>query len=144
MHSRHGSRLMRTGFISCQREARSSPQSCGAWRSLQAASSRCSPDLPSAGTTFRRASSGWLSQCPRDGRALYVEVGTGENSQRHGGTAVLPIGANGLPTQLPISVLDTPLIPHPELNLSIGSDPSVYAFVKWETHRNIYRIPLHN
>jgi len=26
----------------------------------------------------------------------------------------------------------------------MGPDPSVYAFVKWETHRNIYRIPLHN
>jgi DNA-binding winged helix-turn-helix (wHTH) protein/Tol biopolymer transport system component len=86
----------------------------------------------------------WPSQWSRDGKALYVEVGTGENSQRHGRTAVLPLGANGLPTQSAMSVLDTPLIPHPELNLSIGSDPSVYAFVKWETHRNIYRIPLHN
>jgi hypothetical protein len=86
----------------------------------------------------------WPSQWSRDGKALYVEVGTGENSQRHGRTAVLPLGANGLPTQSAMSVLDTPLIPHPEMNLSMGSDPSVYAFVKLETHRNIYRIPLHN
>ncbi len=43
-----------------------------------------------------------------------------------------------------MSVPDALLIPHSELNLSMGSDPSVYAFVKLETHRNIYRIPLHN
>jgi eukaryotic-like serine/threonine-protein kinase len=86
----------------------------------------------------------WPSQWSRDGNALYVEVGTGENSQRHGRTAALPIGADGLPTESAMSVPDTMLIPHPELDLSMGSDPSVYAFVKGETHRNIYRIPLHN
>jgi eukaryotic-like serine/threonine-protein kinase len=86
----------------------------------------------------------WPSQWSRDGKALYVEVGTGENSQRHGRTAVLPIGADGLPTESAMSVPDAELIPHPELNLSMGSDPSVYTFVKGETHRNIYRIPLHN
>jgi DNA-binding winged helix-turn-helix (wHTH) protein/Tol biopolymer transport system component len=86
----------------------------------------------------------WPSQWSRDGNALYVEVGTGENSQRHGRTAALPIGADGLPTASAMSVPDAALIPHPELNLSMGSDPSVYAFVKWETHRNIYRIPLHD
>jgi DNA-binding winged helix-turn-helix (wHTH) protein/Tol biopolymer transport system component len=86
----------------------------------------------------------WPSQWSRDGNALYVEVGTGENSQRHGRTAALPIGADGLPTESLTSVPDTMLIPHPELNLSMGSDPSVYAFVKWETHRNIYRVPLHD
>jgi hypothetical protein len=86
----------------------------------------------------------WPSQWSRDGHALYVEVGTGENSQRHGRTAALPIGADGLPTESAMSVPDATLIPHPELNLSMGSDPSVYAFVKWETRRNIYRIPLHD
>jgi DNA-binding winged helix-turn-helix (wHTH) protein/Tol biopolymer transport system component len=86
----------------------------------------------------------WPSQWSRDGRALYVEVGTGENSQRHGRTAVLPIGADGLPTESAMSVPAAMLIPHPELSVSMGSDPSVYAFVKWETHRNIYRIPLHD
>ena len=85
----------------------------------------------------------WPSQWSRDGKTLYVEVGTGENFQRHGRTAALPIGANGLPTEPAVSVPEPQLIPHPELNLSMGSDPSVYAFVKWETHRNIYRIPLH-
>jgi eukaryotic-like serine/threonine-protein kinase len=85
----------------------------------------------------------WPSQWSRDGKALYIEAGTGENSQRHGRTAVLPIGADGLPTESAMPVPDTLLIPHAQLNLSMGSDPSVYAFVKWETHRNIYRIPLH-
>ncbi len=86
----------------------------------------------------------WPSQWSRDGKALYVEVGTGENSQRHGRTAALPIGADGLPTASALSVGDAMLIPHQELDLSISADPSVYAFVKEDTHRNIYRIPLHN
>ena len=86
----------------------------------------------------------WPSQWSRDGKALYVEVGTGENSQRHGRTAALPIGADGLPTESALSVGDAMLIPHQELDLSISADPSVYAFVKEDTHRNIYRIPLHN
>jgi eukaryotic-like serine/threonine-protein kinase len=86
----------------------------------------------------------WPSQWSRDGKVLYVEVGTGENSQRHGRTAALPIGPDGLPTESAMSVPETKLIPQSELNLSMGSDPSVYAFVKWETHRNIYRIPLHD
>jgi dipeptidyl aminopeptidase/acylaminoacyl peptidase len=86
----------------------------------------------------------WPSQWSRDGHTLYVEVGTGENSQRHGRTAALPIGADGLPTESAMSVPDATLIPHPESNLSMGSDPSVYTFVKWETRRNIYRIPLHD
>lgn len=85
----------------------------------------------------------WPSQWSRDGKALYVEAGTEDNSQRHGRTAVLPIGADGLPTESAMSVADTLLIPHPQLDLSMSADPSVYAFVKWETHRNIYRIPLH-
>ena len=34
----------------------------------------------------------WPSQWSRDGNALYVEVGTEENSQRHGRTVALPIG----------------------------------------------------
>jgi DNA-binding winged helix-turn-helix (wHTH) protein/Tol biopolymer transport system component len=85
----------------------------------------------------------WPSQWSRDGNTLYVEVGTGENSQRHGRTAALTIGADGLPIESVTSVPDAMLIPHPELNLAMGSDTSNYVFVKGETHRNIYRIPLH-
>ncbi len=86
----------------------------------------------------------WPSQWSRDGHTLYVEVGDGENSQRHARTAALPIGSDGLPAEPATSVPDAALILHPELNLAMGSDPSVYAFVKFETRRNIYRIPLHD
>ena len=86
----------------------------------------------------------WPSQWSRDGLTLYVEVGMGENSQRHGRTAALPLGANGLPTASVLSVPDTMLIPHAELSLSMGSDPSIYAIERGQTHRNIYRIPLHD
>ena len=86
----------------------------------------------------------WPSHWSRDGKALYVEVGTGENSQRHGRTAVWPIGADGLPIQAAAEIpSDATLIPHAQLDLSVASDPSVYAFVKGEARRNIYRIPLH-
>jgi eukaryotic-like serine/threonine-protein kinase len=86
----------------------------------------------------------WPSRWSRDGKVLYVEVGTGENSQRHGRTAVLPIGADGLPIQpATSSPSDAALIAHAQLDLSMGPDPSVYAFVKGEARRNIYRIPLH-
>jgi DNA-binding winged helix-turn-helix (wHTH) protein/Tol biopolymer transport system component len=86
----------------------------------------------------------WPSQWSRDGHTLYVEVGAGENSLRHARTAALPIGSDGLPSASATSIPDAALIPHPELNLAMGSDPSVYGFVKFETRRNIYRIPLHN
>ena len=86
----------------------------------------------------------WPSQWSRDGKSLYVEVGTEENSQRHGRTAALPIGADGLPTQSAQSIDKALLIAHSELNLSMGPDPTVYAFVRGDTHRNIYRIPLHD
>lgn len=65
----------------------------------------------------------WPSQWSRDGKVLYIDVGAGENSQRHGRTAVLPIGAHGLPTESAMSVPDTLLIPHSVLSLSMGSDP---------------------
>jgi DNA-binding winged helix-turn-helix (wHTH) protein/Tol biopolymer transport system component len=86
----------------------------------------------------------WPSQFSRDGHTLYMEVGAGGNSQRRGRTAALPIGADGLPTQSVLSVPDTMLIPHTELSLSISADPTVYAFERGQTQRNIYRIPLHD
>jgi hypothetical protein len=45
----------------------------------------------------------WPSQWSRDGNALYVEVGTGENSQGHGGTVALP--ASTLVTMAGLRVL---------------------------------------
>jgi DNA-binding winged helix-turn-helix (wHTH) protein/Tol biopolymer transport system component len=86
----------------------------------------------------------WPSQWSRDGKTLYLEVGAGDDSQRHGRTAALPLGGDGLPTEPVLSVPDGRLIPHSELSLSMSSDPSVYAVEKGQTHRNIYRIPLHN
>lgn len=86
----------------------------------------------------------WPTQWSRDGRVLYTEVGTGENSQRHGRTAALILGQDGLPLESVDSVPENTLIPHSVQSLSMGADPSVYAVVKYETHRNIYRIPLHD
>jgi hypothetical protein len=86
----------------------------------------------------------WPSHWSRDGKLLYMEIGTGEDSQRHGRTAALPIGADGLPIGSPAALApDATLILQPESSLAMGSDSSVYVFVKEETQRNIYRIPLH-
>jgi DNA-binding winged helix-turn-helix (wHTH) protein/Tol biopolymer transport system component len=96
------------------------------------------------GTPILLRNGWWPSQWSRDGKILYVEVGAAEDSQRHGRTAALPIGADGLPMGAAMTVPEAKLIPHSELDLSMGSDPSVYALVKAESHRNIYRIPLHH
>jgi eukaryotic-like serine/threonine-protein kinase len=86
----------------------------------------------------------WPSHWSRDGRLLYLEIGIAEDSQRHGRTAALPVGADGLPIGLPAALPpDATLILHPESSLSMSSDSSVYVFVKEETRRNIYRVPLH-
>ena len=96
----------------------------------------------------------WLpSRWSRDGKLLYVEVGTETehpqgspvgNLQRHGRTVALRLGGDGRPTAPVIPIPpDAALIPHPELSLAVGPDPSVYAFDKVESRRNIYRIPLH-
>jgi hypothetical protein len=96
------------------------------------------------GTPISLRTGWWPSQWSRDGKVLYLEIGVEENSQRHGRTAVLRLGADGLPSRSAMSVTDRMLIPHAELNLSMGADQSVYGLVKEETHRNIYCIPLHD
>jgi DNA-binding winged helix-turn-helix (wHTH) protein/Tol biopolymer transport system component len=86
----------------------------------------------------------WPSRWSRDGKMLYLEVGEGENSKREGRTAVLPFGADGSSIDFAraASAAST-LIPHAEQELSIGSDPSEYVYVRRENRRNIYRIPVH-
>lgn len=86
----------------------------------------------------------WPSRWSRDGERLYLEVGESEASQRHGRTAVLPIGRHD-PSSDTATLIHSAImqIPHAEDSLAIGSDPSVYVYVRWEDRRNIYRIPLH-
>ena len=56
----------------------------------------------------------------------------------------LRLDADGLPTEAPRPVpADSIVIPRPELSVSIGSNPTVYAFERGDLRRNIYRIPLH-
>jgi hypothetical protein len=99
-------------------------------------------------------SENWLpSRWSRDGKLLYVEVGTETEHpqgnppgslQRHGRTVAVRLGVDGRPTAPVIPApSDATLIPYPELSLAVGPDPSVYAFEKVESRRNIYRIPLH-
>jgi hypothetical protein len=86
----------------------------------------------------------WPSRWSRDGKRLYLEVGLEGDTQRHGRTAVLSIGADGLPLEpLGGAPPGSPLIPQAELSLSVGADPAAYVYAKNEVHRNIYRIPLH-
>jgi len=100
---------------------------------------------PVGGGAPRQLAAGWWpSRWSRDGRFLYLEVGAGEDTQRHGRTIALPVGADGIPGAVPRPLsAATNLIPHDEGSLAFAADPSTYAFVRWETRRNIYRIPLH-
>jgi hypothetical protein len=86
----------------------------------------------------------WPSRWSRDGKMLYLEVGEAENSKREGRTAVLPFGADALAIDFarPASAAAA-LIPHAEQELSVGSDPTEYVYVRREDRRNIYRIPIH-
>ncbi|MGH8218833.1 MAG: winged helix-turn-helix domain-containing protein [Steroidobacteraceae bacterium] len=104
--------------------------------------------IPVDGTSpeRRRVGNGWAaSRWSPDGKLLYVDVGAGGDPARYGRTLALPLGTDGLP--IPSADLGVPhmkLIPHAVDSLSVGNDPSVYAFVQQDDHRNIYRIPLHN
>lgn len=100
---------------------------------------------PLRGGTPRVITNGWWpSRWSIDGKMLYLEVGEADNPQRHGRTAVLPVGADGLSvdTAHPVAAAAA-LIPHAEQALSVGADPAVYVYLRWENRRNIFRIPLH-
>jgi dipeptidyl aminopeptidase/acylaminoacyl peptidase len=88
---------------------------------------------------------GWFpSRWSRDGKLLYIEIGLAEHPTTPGRTIAVHVDAGGVPTE-PImpAATDARIISQPESALSVGQDPSVYAYVKSEVRRNIYRIPLH-
>ena len=86
----------------------------------------------------------WPLGWSRDGSMFYLEVGEAENSQRHGRTAVLPAGADGVSFDIahPVDAAAA-LISHGEDSLSIGADPATYVYVRSDARRNIYRVPIH-
>lgn len=90
------------------------------------------------------ASGWWPSRWSRSGRFLYLEVGAGDDTQRHGRTLAVPVGLDGVlePVPRPLPAGAT-VIPHPAYSLAFGADPATYVYVRWETRRNIYRVPLH-
>ncbi|MBS0374626.1 MAG: PD40 domain-containing protein [Proteobacteria bacterium] len=87
----------------------------------------------------------WPSRWSRSGRTLYLEVGAGDDTQRHGRTLALPVRDDGVlePVRRPLPAEAT-VIPHQEYSLAFGADVATYAYVRWETRRNIYRVPLHD
>jgi DNA-binding winged helix-turn-helix (wHTH) protein/Tol biopolymer transport system component len=95
--------------------------------------------------TERLLGKGWFpAQLSRDGKLLYFGIEGPNDAQTVGRTAVVHIDADGLPIAHELlGAPDTELIPQPEETLSAGQDPSIYAYVKTELRRNIYRIPLH-
>lgn len=86
-------------------------------------------------------SKGWApARWSRDGRLLYVEVGSSDKAE----TVAVPVGADGLPSMPVSDALRTgTLIRHAGAALATGLDPGSYVFVQNEQRRNIYRIPLH-
>jgi DNA-binding winged helix-turn-helix (wHTH) protein/Tol biopolymer transport system component len=120
----------------------------GKWVAVDLATENAVPGaylVPVAGgKPFLLAEGWWPSRWSGDGRSLYLEVGASDDTRNHGRTLVLPLGSDGLPA-LPSRPLTTELtlIPHEELLLSPGPDPSTYVYLKFERRQNIYRIPLH-
>ncbi len=99
-------------------------------------------DSPSPARVINRAFS--PSRWSKDGKILYVGLNVQQHVALTGTTVALPTGPDDLPLGTLLAA-DTkaPLIPYQGPYLAMGSDPSVYAFVKLETRENIYRIPLH-
>jgi DNA-binding winged helix-turn-helix (wHTH) protein/Tol biopolymer transport system component len=86
----------------------------------------------------------WPSRWSHDGRTLYVQVGVMDHLTYVAKTAALPTGPDDLPLgELPPPEPNTALLPISVEGVSMSEDPSVYAFLKSDLHRNIYRIPLH-
>jgi eukaryotic-like serine/threonine-protein kinase len=100
---------------------------------------------PVHGGTPRMITDGWWpSRWSRDGRMFYLEVGEAGNPRREGRTAVLPFGADGSSIDFAgAASAAAALIPHAEQELSVGSDPAEYVYVRRENRRNIFRIPIH-
>jgi Tol biopolymer transport system component len=86
----------------------------------------------------------WPSRWSRDGKLLYIEIGSAINQTSIGRTVAVHIDANGMVSEpiLPVAP-DAAVILHAEEDLSMAQDPSVYVYVKTDPRRNIYRIPLH-
>ncbi|MBI3696435.1 MAG: serine/threonine-protein kinase [Acidobacteria bacterium] len=80
----------------------------------------------------------------RDGKFLYVHVRTGSRTfalPLRPGQILPPLPASGLPSLDDAAALPgARLIPQPRA--FGGPNPSVYAFARVTTHRNIYRIPV--
>jgi hypothetical protein len=78
----------------------------------------------------------WPRQVVEENKLLYVEAGKKDDSQAHGQTVGPRLDPDGVPTEAvrPIRA-DGIVIPRPELSLSVGPDPSVYAFERGELRR---------
>jgi len=74
-----------------------------------------------------------------DGKLLYVESSQDEKEV----TRVLPFDAARPPEDLQANPAVVQQIPGEVLDFSSARDPRTYVFVKYERHRNIFRIPLH-
>ena len=75
---------------------------------------------------------------------LYLEVGGAKDPHRHGRMALLPVGADGVfaDTAHALSAAAA-MIPHAQLALSIGAEPTTCAYIRRENRSNSFRIPMH-
>ena len=107
-----------------------------------------SPTLicPSCGTAGEenRSVTPALVSWSRDGKFLYLHSTQTRQSYSiplRAGQILPPLPASGLP-----SLADAASLPgaraFPQQRAFAGADPSVYAFPRIATHRNIYRVPV--
>lgn len=83
----------------------------------------------------------YMSWTP-DGRFLYLKFETSTYAiPLQPGQVLPPIPASGFPTKEAVAALPGARL-IAERNVFPGPDPSVYAFMKVSTQRNIYRVPV--
>lgn len=85
-----------------------------------------------------------------DGRYLYVEIAAATSSGFPGKTAAIPVPPGQTLPPLPENAVHNPAewakVPGVKIvehaGIAPGPDPSIYAYVKYTIHANLYRIPL--
>jgi DNA-binding winged helix-turn-helix (wHTH) protein/Tol biopolymer transport system component len=96
--------------------------------------------------TYRWFRNGWWpTRWSRDGRMLYLEVGSKSNDAlSFGRTLPIPL-AQGAPPEIPALPLQSEdgLIAHATYGFSPGPDAGTFVFTRTERLQNIFRIPLH-
>jgi hypothetical protein len=78
-----------------------------------------------------------------DGKFMYLKFGGSTYAiSLTGGKMLPPIPASGFESKEAVAALPGAQLVSDEANVFAGPDPSIYAFTKVTTQRNIFRVPV--